>query len=187
VDALVLWREFLGELTVRVVEVPVPGLRHDQPLGGLQPERVHVGDEGEQRGEALAAAHDAEFGRLLDRVDCVGTGIGEPDDLGLRRLRLQQERREIGGRERMADMAQFLAAVLAHDRRSRRNFPRPQERGRRCEKRLPADRGRRAMWIAAVEGSRTMRGAQRVRPGSNRSWMQVRKSFFVMAITSQAY
>jgi hypothetical protein len=57
VDALVLWREFLGELTVRVVEVPVPGLRHDQPLGGLQPERVHVGDEGDQRGEALAAAN----------------------------------------------------------------------------------------------------------------------------------
>jgi hypothetical protein len=27
---------------------------------------VHVGDEGEQRGELLAAAHDAEFGRLLD-------------------------------------------------------------------------------------------------------------------------
>jgi len=66
VDALVLWRELLGELTVCVVEVPIPGLRHDQPLGGLQPERVHVGDEGEQRGELLAAAHDAEFGRLLD-------------------------------------------------------------------------------------------------------------------------
>ena len=65
VDALVLWREFLGELTVCVVEVPIPGLRH-QALGGLQPERVHVGDEGEQRGELLAAAHDAKFGRLLD-------------------------------------------------------------------------------------------------------------------------
>jgi hypothetical protein len=49
-DAFVLWREFLGELTrFAWVEVPVPGLSHDQPLGGLQAERVHVGDEGVSR------------------------------------------------------------------------------------------------------------------------------------------
>ena len=61
--------------------------------------------------------HDAELGRLLDRVDGVAAGIGKADDLGLRRLRLQQERREVGGRERMAHLAQHLAAVLDHDRR----------------------------------------------------------------------
>ena len=43
----------------------------------------------------LPAGGDAEFGALLDRVDGVAAGIGEPDDLGLRGLRLQQKRREI--------------------------------------------------------------------------------------------
>ena len=40
-------------------------------------------------------AGDAEFGRLLDRVDRIAAGIGEPDDLGFRGLRLQQEGGEV--------------------------------------------------------------------------------------------
>jgi len=34
-----------------------------------------------KRGEVLTAAHNTEFGPLLDRVDGVAAGIGEPDDL----------------------------------------------------------------------------------------------------------
>ena len=44
-----------------------------------------------QAGELLAALDDAELRRLLDRVGGIEAGIGEPDDLGLRALRLEQE------------------------------------------------------------------------------------------------
>ena len=57
---------------------------------------MHVVDEQQQRRELLAAGDDAEFGGLLDRVGGVAAGIGEADDLGLGRLRLQQEGREVG-------------------------------------------------------------------------------------------
>ena len=53
--------------------------------------------------------------RLLDGVDGVAAGIGEPDHLGLGSLRLQQERGEVGGVERMPHAAQHLAAGLGHD------------------------------------------------------------------------
>jgi hypothetical protein len=56
---------------------------------------VHVGHEHQQAGQLLAALGDAELGRLLDRVDGVAAGVGQADDLGLRRLRLQQEGREV--------------------------------------------------------------------------------------------
>src|SRR5215472_13601927 len=52
----------------------------------------------------------------LDRVDGVAAGIGKPDDFGLRGLRLQQERGEIGAGEWVAHFAQHLAAALHHDR-----------------------------------------------------------------------
>ena len=84
--------EALGERARLVVQVPVERLGEDQALRGLQAERVHVGEEHEQAGEVLAALDDAELGRLLDRVGRVAAGVGEADDLRLRRLRLQQER-----------------------------------------------------------------------------------------------
>ena len=87
-------------------------------MRGIEADAVDVGDKGEQRREFLAALDDAELGCLLDRVDGVAAGIGEPDHLGLRGLRLQQERGEIRGAERMADAAQDLAAALLHDVRS---------------------------------------------------------------------
>ena len=62
-------------------------------------------------GELLAARDDAEFRRLLDRVGGVAAGIGQADDLGLRRLRLQQERREVRRVQRMLDAADHLAAA----------------------------------------------------------------------------
>jgi hypothetical protein len=69
-----------------------------------------VGDEHQHAGQALSALDDAELGRLLDRVDGVAAGIGQADDLGLGGLGLQQEGREVGGRERRAHAAQHLAA-----------------------------------------------------------------------------
>src|SRR3546814_1485953 len=49
----------------------------------------------------LARRHDAELGCLLDGVDGVAAGIGEADYLGAGGLRLQQERGEVAGAERM--------------------------------------------------------------------------------------
>ena len=115
-NAFELRSKTLGKRAIVVVEVPVPGLRHDQALRGLQAERMHVGDEGEQGGEVLTALDDAELGRLLDRVDGVAAGVRQADDLGFRGLRLQQERREVGARERVTYLPQNLAAVLHHHR-----------------------------------------------------------------------
>ena len=69
--------------------------------------RPHGGD----RRKALSASGKAELDRLLDRVDRVAARIGEPHDLGARALRLQQERSEIGGAERMAYATYHLAAA----------------------------------------------------------------------------
>jgi len=62
----------------------------------------------------LAPFEDAEFAAELDGIDVVGRAAGDADDLRLRGLRLQNERREIGRRERMPDRTDHLAAVL-HD------------------------------------------------------------------------
>src|SRR5665647_93802 len=51
-------------------------------------------------------------------VDGVAAGIGEPDDFGFGSLRLQQERREVVGVERVAHLAEHFTAVLFHHRRS---------------------------------------------------------------------
>ena len=99
-----------------VVLVPIEGRGQLQAVRGLQAEAVDVGDEDQQPGELLAALDDAEFRRLLDRVDRVATGIGEADDLGLRGLRLEQVGGEIRGVERHLDRAQHLAAAGGDDR-----------------------------------------------------------------------
>ena len=85
------------------------------PCATFRPEAVHVGNEHHDRREVLAAGDDAEFAALLDHVDRIAAGIGEPDDLGLGGLRLQQERREVGGIQRMPGAAQHLAAGGPHD------------------------------------------------------------------------
>jgi len=60
-----------------------------QPLRGLQAEPVDVRNEEEEPGKLLSALDDTEFGRLFDRVDRVGAGIGEAYDLCPRGLRLR--------------------------------------------------------------------------------------------------
>src|SRR6185312_15621520 len=94
-DALVLRREALAEFARLVVHVPVERLGEGEALRRRQSERMHVGDEHQQAGEALAALDDAEFSGLLDRVRRVAPRIRKADDLRLRRLRLQQERTEV--------------------------------------------------------------------------------------------
>src|SRR6185503_20814724 len=84
--------------------------RQDQALRGWKPERRDVACEHQQAGETLPALHDAEFGRLLDRVNGVTARVGEADDLRLRRLCLQQERGEVVGVERVTDLAEHLAS-----------------------------------------------------------------------------
>src|SRR3990170_3704366 len=76
---------------------------------------MHVVDEEQKCCELLAAADDAEFGCLLDRVGGVAAGIGKPDHLRLRGLRLQQERRKIRGVDRMLDATERLAAIGGDD------------------------------------------------------------------------
>jgi hypothetical protein len=73
---------------------------------------VDVVNEQEERHHGLAALLQAEFSRLLHGVDGVAAGIGEPDYLCLGVLRLQQQRGEVRGVERMLCRAQHLAAVL---------------------------------------------------------------------------
>ena len=76
---------------------------------------MHVVDEEQERGELLATRNDTEFGRLLDRIVGIATGIGKTDDFRLGRLCLQQEGREIGGVKRVFDVAQYLAAIRSDD------------------------------------------------------------------------
>src|SRR5205823_15106330 len=100
-----------------VVHVPVKRFGERQALRRLQPKRMHVVDEQQKRGKLLAARDNAELGGLLDGVGGVAAGVGEPNDLGFRRLRLQQERRKIRGVARMPDPAEALAATSSNDSR----------------------------------------------------------------------
>src|SRR5579883_1715969 len=105
----------LGPGARLVVHVPVEGLGQHQALRDRQGERLNVGGEHQQACQLLAALDDTELARLLDRVDRVLAGVGETDDLGLRRLGLQQERGEVLRREGRPDGAQYLAAGRLHD------------------------------------------------------------------------
>ncbi len=68
-----------------------------------------------QRREPLAAGDDAKFRRLLDRINGVGSGVGEADNLRLGALGLQQEGREVGGVERVEHVAEHLAPAGHND------------------------------------------------------------------------
>jgi hypothetical protein len=106
----------LGPGARAVVHVPVEGFGQLQALRRLQAQAVDVAEH-QQAGQLLAALDDAELGGLLDRVDGVGAGVGQADDLGLGALRLQQEGREVGRAQRHLDAAQHLAAGRLDDLR----------------------------------------------------------------------
>ena len=78
----------LGPGAVCIIGVPIPGLRQREALRGLQAERIDVAGEHQEPCELLPTLDDAELGAGLDRVDGIAAGIGEPDHLRLRRLRL---------------------------------------------------------------------------------------------------
>src|SRR5205807_6021770 len=107
---------FARECAIRVVLVPVPRIGENEPLRGFQSERMDVVDEDQEPRELLATLHNAEFRCLLDRIDGVAARIGKADDFRFRRLRLQQERREIGTWKRVAHLPKHLTAALYHYR-----------------------------------------------------------------------
>ncbi len=83
--------EALGERAGLVIHVPVERLGEVQAMRDVEAERMHVGQKHQHARKLLAAGDDAEFRGLLDRVGGVAAGVGEPNDLCLRILRLQQE------------------------------------------------------------------------------------------------
>src|SRR2546425_13246366 len=74
-DLTVALGEALGERARLLVHVPVEGLGEGEALRLLQAERVDVGQEDQESGEALAALRDAELGALLDGVRGVAAGV----------------------------------------------------------------------------------------------------------------
>ena len=91
-------------------------LGQHQTLRGLQSEAMDFRQGQHQRREPLAAGDDAEFSRLLDRIDRVLVRrVGEGDNLRLGALRLQEEGREVGGVERVEHVAEHLAPAGRDD------------------------------------------------------------------------
>ena len=110
--------------------------------------------EDEEPGELLTALDDPELRRLLHRIDEVAAGIRKPDNLCSRRLRLQDERREVLAREGMPDGTEHLAAGLRHQGRRVTLERMPERIVRRDEEpRVPSPLDHRAA------------GAVRERPG----------------------
>ena len=113
-DTAIALGEPLGEGARPIIQVPVERLGEDEPLRGLEPESMDVREEHEEACEVLPTLDDAELRALLDGVRGVAARIGQPDHLRLGRLSLEEEGGEILGVERMAHLAQHLAAVLEH-------------------------------------------------------------------------
>src|SRR5450631_4889406 len=110
--------EAFGPGAARLAEVPEESLGRGQALGRFEAKRVGIWKLQQERRYALvAAAAQAEFPGLFDRVDGVAAGVRERDDLRLRGLRLQQIGREVGGIERMAHGPHHLATGGRDERR----------------------------------------------------------------------
>ena len=124
------------------VLVPVPAVGQVHALRGLQAQRVDVVDEDQQAGQ-LHRLGDAELVGRLDRVDGVAAGVGQAQDLRLAGLRLQQEGREVAGRQRVLDGADDGAAGGLDDggrcrpAARRRRHSRPAGSTRSCRRPSP--------------------------------------------------
>ena len=101
-------------------------------MGTRKPHRVDVGDEDREPDQFLFPARQAELSGLLDRVDGVGSAVGQRHDIGAGGLRAQDEGREVGGVERMEHAAHNAAAV-ARTRAGDRRPCRARKRSRRRE------------------------------------------------------
>ena len=101
-----------------LVTIPVETGHEFQPLRILKSNAVNIGNEHQQRDNALAAARQPELVGLFEGVDHVAAAIGERHNLGARRLRLQQVGTEVGRVQRMADATEHLSAGGEHRVRS---------------------------------------------------------------------
>src|ERR1700690_462749 len=86
---LLLFHETPAEISRRLVAIPIERRSDDQTLRRLQTECVNVGDVEKQSRKLLATFGQTEFARLLNRIDCVATGVCKGDHLCARSLRLQ--------------------------------------------------------------------------------------------------
>ncbi|MNQ61404.1 hypothetical protein D3C85_757180 [compost metagenome] len=114
---LAAFKELLAPGAARIRCVPVPAIGQVHALRGRQAHGVDVVDEHDHARQPHRLGH-AEFVGGLDGVGGVGAGVRQGKNLCLAGLCLQQERREIVGRQGMLDRAHDLAAArLDHLRR----------------------------------------------------------------------
>src|SRR6478736_5645723 len=105
--------ETFGPFASLIVRVPVERVDGDQSLRGVQAKRRDALQIENKRNDLLFAA-DLEFGCLLDAVGRVAASIRQRNDVGSRRLCLQQERREVRCAEWMTYAADDLPAARQH-------------------------------------------------------------------------
>ena len=95
-----------GEL---VLKAPIKRAATDHAL-----ERLRTGRDAarmrQQRRDDLRGLLDAEIGRLLQRDLLIAPEIADAEHIGLERLDPRQQRREVGGAERVADIPEVLDA-----------------------------------------------------------------------------
>src|SRR6202011_187333 len=95
-----------GEL---VLDAPIERAAADHAIEGLWSSR-DAARMRKQRRDDLRGLLDAEIGRLFQHDLLVASEIADAEDIGLERLNARQQRREVGGAERMPDVAEVLDA-----------------------------------------------------------------------------
>src|ERR1700761_6815300 len=95
----------LGPSAILIIRVPIPRVGEDKTLRDREPESRDIAYPDEHSGKLLPASDDSKLCGLFDCIDGVGTTVSKTDDLGLGRLGLQQERREVGSIEWMSNLA----------------------------------------------------------------------------------
>src|SRR5271155_4336521 len=101
----------LGKLPGLLVLVPVKPRRDVETLGCRKTETMDVGDENQERRQLLSGFLNAKFLRFFDGVDGVLANAGEPDEVGPRRLSLEQKRSQIRRSQWITHTTDDLAAL----------------------------------------------------------------------------
>src|SRR6185295_807985 len=94
-----------------VIHVPIKRVHEQKTFRSFESERRNVGYAEDQPREFLLVG-ETKFARLLQRIGLIAARIGEQYDLCTRRLRLQEERREVVGADWMASGTDDLAAAF---------------------------------------------------------------------------